>query len=103
MSNSKNVYWGNNNTIGQSSGVNHGVENASQGKQAQKLVSLSHAMFGRTGDTRFLKSTGDAPSGEEAFNTIKNSKKPWGGKKTKSKSKRHKKTKKAYKKKYRKN
>ena len=98
----KNLTWGPN-TSSYSSGVNHGVENPTQGKNAQQLENSAQAMFGKTGDLRFLPYTGDAPSGQESMNLIKNSGRKWGGKKTKrayKKTKRvHKKTKRAHKKK----
>jgi hypothetical protein len=97
----KNLTWGPN-TSSNSSGVNHGVENPTQGRKAQQLENSAQVMFGKTGDERFLRHIGDAPSGEESMNLIKNSgegkkgkRKEWGGKKTK---RAHKKTKRAYKK-----
>ena len=101
MSN-QNVTWGSK-TTSYSSGVRHGIEDTTEGKNTQKKINTAQVMFGKTGDLRFLPYTGDAPSGEESMNLIKNSGKKWGGKKTKrvhKKTKRvHKKTKRAHKKK----
>jgi hypothetical protein len=96
----KNLTWGPN-TSSYSSGINHGYEDSTQGKKAQQLENSAQAMFGKTGDERFLRHIGDAPSGSDSWNTMENDpKKRWGGsKKTKSKSKTHKKTKRAHKKK----
>jgi hypothetical protein len=96
----KNITWGDN-TSSYSSGIDHGVENPTQGRKAQQLENSAQVMFGKTGDERFLRHIGDAPSGEESMNFMENSgkkgkRKEWGGKKTK---RAHKKTKRAYKKK----
>jgi hypothetical protein len=105
----KNLTWGDN-TSSYSSGINHGYQDSTQGRKAQQLENSAQAMFGKTGDERFLRHIGDAPSGRESMNLIENSGegkgkgkgKKWGGKKTKrayKKTKRaYKKTKRAYKK-----
>jgi hypothetical protein len=68
----KNLTWGPN-TSSNSSGVNHGVENPTEGRKAQQLENSAQVMFGKTGDERFLRRIGDAPSGEESMNLIENS------------------------------
>ena len=90
----KNLTWGPN-TSSYSSGINHGYQDSTQGRKAQQLENSAQAMFGKTGDERFLRHIGDAPSGAESMNLIKNSGRNWGGKKTK---RAYKKTKRAYKK-----
>lgn len=96
----KNLTWGDNDTKTFRRGVSHGVEDSTQGRKAQQLEDSAQAMFGKTGDERFLRHMGDAPSGLDSWNTMQNNpKKRWGGsKKTKSKSKAHKKTKRVHKK-----
>ena len=105
MSKTNNITWGPN-TSSYSSGVSHGVEDPTQGRKAQQLTNSAQVMFGKTGDERFLRYMGDAPSGQESMNLINNSGRKWGGKKTKrvhKKTKRvHKKTKRAHKKIHRK-
>ena len=98
-SRTKTLSWGKN-TSTTSSGVNHGMQDTQQGRHVQQLENSAQTHFGNTGDERFLRYIGDAPSGLESWNLIQNNPdkrwdKSWGGKKLKSKSKRTKKSKKS--------
>jgi hypothetical protein len=98
---SKKVSFGTNST-GLSSGISSGQQTGSEYMDAVKNRSneaTRERLFGHTGDIRAFTNTKqntpesqqgrlEAMSGEEALNTIRNSKRPWGGNKRKSRKTR---------------